>query len=105
MSEHEKKIEVLKEKGNDLRIAINADKDNLRFKLHDKALISVEARESRDAGKISGKMVPEIQNRLYGDETVWDKLLAVLSEIQLRENLSRALSERTGTNQERPPID
>ena len=101
MSVHEEKIEVLKGKGNDLRKAINADMENLRFKLCDEGLISDEARESRDAGK----MVAEIQNRLHGDEAVWDKLLAVLGKIQLRENLSRALSEKTGTNQERPPIE
>ena len=96
---HEAKTEALKGLGNELRIAIKGDLDNLGFKLHSNDLISDEARDSGNAGK----MVADIQNRLHGDEKVWDKLLSVLGKIKLREDLVRALSEKAGTKQERSP--
>ena len=99
MSTYEAKKVLLQELGNKLRIAINGDMDSLRFKLHGKGLISDAARDSKDAGQ----MVADIQNRLHIDEAVWDKLLDVLGTIQLREDLVRALSEKTGPIQERPP--
>ena len=97
MSVHEAKIEVLVELSEKLRKTLKGYMEQLRFKLHSKGLISDGARDNKDAGQ----MVADIQDRLDGDEAVWDNLLGVLGKIQLREDLVRALSEKTGTNQER----
>ena len=75
----------------------NSQRIHGKSQLHGKGLISNTARNNSDAGQ----MVTDIQNRLDGDEAVWDNLLGVLDKTPLREDLVRALSEKTGTNQGR----
>ena len=80
---------------NDLRKAILGDMEDLRFELYSAQLISMEARQERDAGR----MVSEIENRLATDESVWDKLIGVLkkcNKTDMKEKLLKQLSQETG---------
>ena len=65
------------------------------IQIHSKGLIPDGARDSGDAGK----MVGDIQNRLHGNEALWDNLLEVFHKMQLGEDLLRALSKKTRANQ------
>ena len=93
MSEHKAKEEVLKELGDDLRITFKAYMETLRFKLQGKGLISEDARDNKDAGK----MVSDIQFRAHGDAALWDKLLEVLDGMPIGEDLLLQWSKKTGT--------
>ena len=97
MSVHEAKNEVLKELGSNLETALKGFMDELRFPLHGKGLISDEARDKKDAGK----MVSDIQNRVRADEALWDELLKVLDKRKIRDDLLQSL-KKTGPIQERP---
>ena len=102
MSEHrEAKNEVLGELGSNLEIALKGFIGELRFPLHGKGLISDDARDKKDAGQ----MVSDIQNRVRGNEALWDELLTVLRKKKIREDLLEALSKKTGPIQKRPRTD
>ena len=74
MDSHRAKRSALRNYCNELRQAINADFDNLSFKLHAESLIPQEVRDSKAADKI----VASVENRLGYDESAWDKLIKVL---------------------------
>ena len=63
--------------------------ENLRFKLQGNGLITPEACESKDAGR----MVSEIQFRLDGDEAIWEKLIQVLNECDKNSLIQKLDSE------------
>ena len=71
---HQAKCDVLHGFSDYLRFAISGDMENLRFGLCAVNLISEDARNKEDVGK----MVAEIEDRLKIDESVWAKLTAVL---------------------------
>ena len=95
MSLLQAKRRALQARCNDLRRAILGDMENLRFELYGAGLISIEARQEKDAGR----MVSEIENRLATDEAVWNKLIGVLKKCnttQMKEDLLKQLSQETG---------
>ena len=75
MDSHRAKCSALRKYSNELRQAINANFDNLSFKLCAEKLIPQEVRDSKAADKI----VASVEYRLSYDESAWDKLIDVLN--------------------------
>ena len=80
MDVHGAKCRALRTLCNDVRKAIQGDRENVSFGLYAKNLLSLEVLEKKDAGA----MVNQIQHRLEGDESVWDKLIQVLESCEIR---------------------
>ena len=95
MSLLESKREALKALCNELRKTILGDMEDFSFELYSTNLISMETLQAKDAGR----MVSEIENRLATDETVWEKLIAMLKKCNktaMKEKLLKQLSQETG---------
>ena len=74
MDSHRAKRKALRKYCNELRLAINADLDNLSFKLCAESLIPQEVRDRKAADDI----VSSVESRLGFDESAWEKLIKVL---------------------------
>ena len=95
MDVYKAKCRVLTRLCNELRLAIRGDMERLSFRLSGENLISLEARDNKDAGA----MVSQIECRLRADEQVWNKLIAVLESCDckaLTDNLWKELRQETG---------
>ena len=98
MEAHGAKRRALRTLCNDVRKAIQGDRDNVSFGLHAKNLLSLEVLEQKDAGA----MVNQVRHRLEGDESVWNKLIQVLESCEihvlvrkLKDELERELGQRS----------
>ena len=96
MDVHGAKRRALRTLCNDVRKAIQGDRENVSYELHAKKLLSLEVLETKDAGA----MVNQLQHRLEGDEGVWDKLIQVLESCEnpvlvkkLKDELERELGQ------------